>query len=500
MNGNRKLLIANSKLVAEQGASLCLIASWLRRCLLPALWLLAAAAPAAEIRIDFSKQTGQIRPLHGGNCGPIQFGELIDLTAHFREIGIPFTRLHDCHWPNPDVVDLHVIFPDFKADPNQPENYSFDRTDRYLEAITNAGSIIIYRLGESIEHSKVKYYVHPPKDYEKWAAICLNLIRHYNEGWANGFRHQIEYWEIWNEPENRPQMWSGSDRDYFRLYEQAARAIKSRFPGLKVGGPSLGYTGKIMGNKFEPGDFMIQFLRYCQERKLPLDFFSWHLYSDDPWECLVRAQGIRRLLDQFGFTKTELHLNEWNYLPNNDWEPMGLKGQGQARERFFEQIGGPSGAAFTACVLINLQDSPVDIANYFMSDNQGFGLFTFHGVPRKNFYAFKAFNTWLATPQRVEARGEIPGQLALGAGLDLNRTQAGILISHYRGSQPLPRLVLTNPPWPGDLEFEACLVDAVHNLECKRNGVWPQEGLDLSSQAKAPTVWLIKLRPVKTAK
>ena len=55
-----------------------------------------------------------------------------------------------------------------------------------------------YRLGESIEHTRTKRFVHPPGDMEHWAEICLGTIRHYTEGWANGFDFQIPYWEIWN--------------------------------------------------------------------------------------------------------------------------------------------------------------------------------------------------------------------------------------------------------------------------------------------------------------
>ncbi len=93
----------------------------------------------------------------------------------------------------------------------------------------------VYRLGESIEHTSVKRHVHPPADMEKWAAVCLGIIRPYLEGWANGFHHNIRYWEMWNEPENRPTMWSGTDDDYLRLYRTAATAIKKQFPSLQVG-------------------------------------------------------------------------------------------------------------------------------------------------------------------------------------------------------------------------------------------------------------------------
>ena len=45
--------------------------------------------------------------------------------------------------------------------------------------------------------------------------------------------------EIWNEPNTAPRgFWTGSKADYFRLYAEAARAIKNVSPKLRVGGPA----------------------------------------------------------------------------------------------------------------------------------------------------------------------------------------------------------------------------------------------------------------------
>ena len=230
-------------------------------------WIVLAALAAtagglggAELTVDCSKTAGKIRPLHGLNCGPTTDGGMIDLSAQYRELAVPLVRLHDCNWPNPDVVDIHVVFPDFRADPNVPASYNFARTDEYIQAIVRAGCGIVFRLGESIEHTKRKYHVHPPADAAKWGAICVGIVRHYNEGWAKGFRHGIRYWEIWNEPENRPAMWTGTDDDYYRLYRAAAKAIKARFARLMVGGPGLGYYGKMVGERLEPTPFVRGFL------------------------------------------------------------------------------------------------------------------------------------------------------------------------------------------------------------------------------------------------
>jgi hypothetical protein len=107
------------------------------------------------------------------------------LSPQVKELGFPLTRLHDCPYMAPETVDVHAIFPLFDADPADPKNYRFAMTDDYIQSILDCGSQIVYRLGESIEHTtRRKYHIHPPRDFAKWAAICVNIIRHYNDGWA----------------------------------------------------------------------------------------------------------------------------------------------------------------------------------------------------------------------------------------------------------------------------------------------------------------------------
>lgn len=423
-----------------------------------------ADPPVAEITIDCSRIDGAIRPLHGVNSGPIHLGETLDLSARFREIGVPLARLHDCHWPNADVIDIHVVFPDFNADPSRPESYDFRRTDDYIQAIVKAGSGIVFRLGESIEHSKRKRYVHPPADPAKWAAICVGILRHYNEGWANGFRHNIRYWEVWNEPENRPAMWSGTDEDYFRLYSAAAKALKSQAPGVLVGGPAAGYFGRMEGDALEPSPFVRAFLEHCRRAAAPLDFFSWHTYTNDPYDLARRARAVRRLLDAHGFQKAENHLNEWNYLPDGDWSPM-LSQDGLVRQRWFDRMGGAEGAAFTAAALMLLQDSPLDVGNFYSADVQGFGMFNEYGVPKKSFYAIKAFRTLLETPDRIILRQKTPDGIVVAAGVARDRKRMTILASNVSPNDATLRLRIAELPWSGKTRSSIHVLDAQHELD-----------------------------------
>ena len=190
-----------------------------------------ADSPVERITVDFSNECGRIRAIHGVNGGPVSNGENPDLSGWFKAAGFPTVRLHDCHWPCPDVVDIHTIFPLAHLDPDDPANYTFSKTDDYIAGINKAGAKILWRLGESIEIKGTKYHINPPQDMDKFARVCVNIMKHYNEGWANGYRYNIEYWEIRNEPESG-RMWTATMEELFSLYGKVARAIKTANPKL----------------------------------------------------------------------------------------------------------------------------------------------------------------------------------------------------------------------------------------------------------------------------
>jgi xylan 1,4-beta-xylosidase len=451
-------------------------------------------APVGDLTIDCAHPSGSFRRLNGVNGGPIHGGETLDLSGRCRDLKIPLTRLHDCNWPNGDVVDIHAVFPDLNADPERPESYDFRRTDDYVQAVVRTGSGIVYRLGESIEHSKRKYHVNPPADPAEWASACVGIIRHYNEGWAGGFHDDIRYWEIWNEPENRPAMWTGTDAEFLALYAAAAKAIRQRVPGVRVGGPGFGNLGQTTGETLEPTPFARAFLDRCTADSLPLDFLSWHTYTNDPGKLVRRARAVRRWLDERGFTKTESQLNEWNYLPDNDWGPM-LAREPENRQRWFARIGGAEGAAFTAAALIRLQDAPIDAANYYSADTQGFGLFNEFGVPHKSYYAMKAFSTLCDTHARLQIRGQPPGRVAMAAGIDAGNKCVTVLASNFSGDEHHLRFRISEIPWSQGSRCDSCVLDDGHDLSPGEGRGMPPGDVDLEYGLPAASVLLATIKP-----
>ncbi|MED2974262.1 hypothetical protein P4361_18695 [Fictibacillus sp. B-59209] len=408
----------------------------------------------ADININLKPDGRRIKPVHGVNNGPVCYGALIDVTDYYKKLEVPMVRLHDPNWPHPREVDIHTIFPDFNKDPSDPASYDFSKTDEYIQTVLNTGASIVYRLGESIEHTEKKYYVHPPKDYVQWAEICIGVIRHYNEGWADGFHYGIEYWEIWNEPDYGTRMWSGTDEDYYQFYEVVSVKIKERFPHVKVGG----YAAAVATSDFFEG-----FLVWCEKKKLPLDFFSWHIYTDDPLKVQEHAIHVRKQLDAHGYKQSEVFLNEWNFF-DGDWETIWLKGSERKRKELFTKGKGTIGSSFSLAVLLLLQDCPIDMANYYDAQPTALfcGLFDAHGLPQKTYYAFEAFSELSRHPLRIKTdiAPSVSGLYCCG-GQDGDGNTV-ILISNYNGER---REYSIDFNGGANHSIQVLAVDEIHNLE-----------------------------------
>ena len=321
------------------------------------------AAPEWTVTVDPETELGPIRRMNGVNNGPLK-ARSDQTRSNFDEyaaLKIPYARVHDasiCYtYGGSHCVDISAVFPHFDADENDPANYDFTLTDEYLSAMRDAGTEPYYRLGQSIEHWIKKYGVNPPKDFAKWARICEHVVRHYNEGWANGFRWNLRYWEIWNEPDgNNPTKdgrlgptWTGTSEQFLELYKITSRHLRACFgDAIKIGGPGFCWWGA----------WKDQFLPYCAANDLPLDFYSWHCYFSDVQRTAEGARNVRKLLDANGFTKTESHLNEWNYV--RDWSDRWVYTLECESGRLIEKV-----AAATVAVMIACQNEPVDMLMFY---------------------------------------------------------------------------------------------------------------------------------------
>ena len=382
--------------------------------------LLSAACTAATVTVDFTKETGPIRPLNGVNNAPVRimdYGCWRGDQKEFARARIPFMRTHDTFgmWGG-KYVDIPNVFPNFDADENDPANYDFAFTDAYLKPVVAAGTEIFYRLGVTIEnYAKVKAYnIYPPKDFAKWARICEHVVRHYNEGWANGFKWNIRYWEVWCEPE-QSCLWLGTREQYFDLYRTTANHLKKLFPNIRIGG--YGCSGFYALDDNRPKyqtrwmkglmtDWFEGFCRYVtdEKTKAPLDFFSWHLYFEDGRRVdsiATHADYVRRTLDRFGLTASESVFDEWNQTA---YGPTGM----QAIQ----------GAAFAGAAFAVMQRAPIDLAMFYdaLPTRRFCGLFKFPSEATTPMYeVFLYYNELRTLGMSVESATDADGTYVLAA-------------------------------------------------------------------------------------
>ena len=398
-----------------------------------------------NVTVDLKKIMGKIKPMHAVNNGPVISRGITNLKL-FQEAGIPFVRTHDSSffagYGGEHTVDIPAVFPDFDADPYDEKSYDFDCTDKYLGEIEEGGSAVFYRLGVKIEHTVKKYHIHPPKDFKKWAVICEHIIRHYNEGWANGFHMGIVYWEIWNEPNLANKCWTGTNEEFFKLYETAAKHLKSTFPELKIGGPAI---TSPWSNEFFEG-----FMKYAQEKEIPMDFFSWHGYRSEPVMFTEDVNEVDRVLKKYGYQHIESILNEWNYLRVEGWT------SGEVMKYNYKVMRSLKGASFIAGAMCTCQNTSIDMLMYYDARPSAFnGMFDSYTLePYKGYYPFHMWNELYKLEGQAESLSDFGEVYSCAA---TNGDEAAILLTYFN-----------------DYDGDEC-------IKCKLN----LKGFDLSCGAKA---------------
>lgn len=382
----------------------------------------------ANITVDFSRVLGPVKRMHEVGQPPISSGiRKLDFSPmqYLKDANITYSRLHDVGgaFGGNRYVDIPNLFRDFDADETDPANYDFAFTDALLAGMAEYDLRPVFRLGVTIENQYFikAYHIHPPKDYAKWARICEHIIRHYNEGWADGFHYGIEYWEIWNEPDNglpgNSQMWTGTKEQYYELYHVAATHLKACFgDSIKVGGYGactplfLFYDPEKYGLKMSQREvkplgyyreeFFYGFFDYIKEKESPIDFFSWHTYCE-PQDAVEAAKFFARFLQERGFGGLETHLNEWNGIHAVD-------------DRCTSHA-----SAHAAAMMIGLQNTATDMLCYYDARYTPgrYGGF-FHPMTRKpccTYYAFVAFGKLYALGTQVACDCDAEGVYCLAA-------------------------------------------------------------------------------------
>ena len=182
--------------------------------------------------------------------------------------------------------------------------------------------------------------ISPPKSWERWRQLVALLAQHLVNRYGID---EVASWgfEVWNKP-NLAVFWSGTQVEYFRLYDEAAAAVKAVDARLKVGGPATAAAGWI-------GDFAAHLL----EGGGPCDFLATHTYGNLPLDVAATAADVG--LEPRPVWWTEWGVSPTHFAPINDSVlagPFVLHGMYSAMERaeylaywvvsdHFEELGHP---------------------------------------------------------------------------------------------------------------------------------------------------------------
>ncbi|MBE6934936.1 MAG: hypothetical protein E7458_00385 [Ruminococcaceae bacterium] len=107
--------------------------------------------------------------------------------------------------------------------------------------------------GYSMDSYRRTGWAMPPKDYDRWYELIVNLTQHLLDRYG-AEELKTWYFELWNEPDIF--YWRGTPEEYHKLYDYTEAAIHAVLPEARFGGPAttgnetLGEAGALFLENF----------------------------------------------------------------------------------------------------------------------------------------------------------------------------------------------------------------------------------------------------------
>ncbi|MGC4043161.1 MAG: malectin domain-containing carbohydrate-binding protein [Armatimonas sp.] len=310
--------------------------------------------------------------------------------------------------------------------PPQELQFDWKETD-YWQRLANTQGLFFHW---GYDYSPVgKHAVQPP--LALWEKVVYTAAAHHR---AVGL--PILYHEVWNEPDNPPTFFSGTQQQYFELYRTGVKAIRSADPDAKVGGPTTAFD-----------KWTEAFVEYVRTQNLPLDFFSIHQYGAPG---LAHISGAARALSRWPhFHTTELILDEYHtYFGWKKGAPQDTYvGATELLHDFLTFLEHPE---ITSINWAQFQD-PGDFGDQFL------GLITLDGKRKASFNAFQIYGRMPPERKRISVTG---APVEAAASCDSHRASA--LVLNRSGASQTVALTLKNVPFArGTVRLYT--IDRTHN-------------------------------------
>ncbi|NOY78095.1 MAG: T9SS type A sorting domain-containing protein [Calditrichaeota bacterium] len=323
-----------------------------------------------------------LQPLLGVISGPLpgNGSPAPDLTPQFQDIGVTSIR-NNAYWD--DRLDIESIFscpdtstyPSWDCDPDNDAYYHWGPSDTLFQSFIDGGFEPFFRLGGEAHCSVREHDFHGPQNEiqeDHWITAALKIARRYTH-WR-GNKSPIRYLNIFTEWPNK-EFWDRSDPEFIHFWAKAFKAVKSAFPGYKVGGPGfLAPTMNVIKGETTHNP-AIAFLTELYNQQLRPDWIGWHLWQNNPERYYQAGRQFRDLLNGVGdfasvpwagtdfFKGVELICDAYGVNPYEENSAGGLVEL--PRTKLNELMNKKEGAAMFTGIWIALQQTDVVRAYYY---------------------------------------------------------------------------------------------------------------------------------------
>ena len=223
-----------------------------------------------------------------------------------------------------------------------------------------------------------------------------------------------------------------------------------------------------------------------KERKMPLDFYSFHRYTKKPEGIAAAVQAAKETVERLGLGNVELILNEWNYIRGwmeEDWQ-YSLRMETSLK-----------GSSFVAGSMFMGQASELDMLMYYDARPCGMcGLFDTDSLARrKGYYVFDQFKELRRLGTAVNICAQTENIYACAA---TDGKNGAVMLTHFDDVDEAPAedvcLQIEGLGANGAVRVQFCLLDGTHDSELVREEVLTAKEFSLYLSMKLFDTCLIR--------
>jgi xylan 1,4-beta-xylosidase len=359
--------------------------------------IFAQIEPKRTVSADFNQIKGKTNRFYREVVGAGRAAEGLradfqrDLKIVHQECGFKYIRFHGL---------LHDELGVYGEDKNGNPVYNFQYIDEIFDEILEIGMKPFVEIGFMPgwlkSNDKTIFWwkgnISPPNNYEKWNKLIEALVKHWTERYGENEVKQW-YFEVWNEP-NLDFFFSGTQADYFKLYENTAKAVKSVSANYRVGGPATAGRGWIS-----------ETIDFAHQNKVPLDFITTHDYGvkgigfdengnqklfldTDPNAIIGGVKEVHGKIKSSPMPNLPLHYTEWS-SSYSQVDPV--HDSYISAPYILSKLKGSEGFAdsMSYWTFTDIFEEGGPVPNAF---HGGFGMINFQGLRKPSFYAYQFLN------------------------------------------------------------------------------------------------------------